>query len=121
MKYHQYLKGNQLANSLRKGKLQLRVVQRLDQCFGDLKVLNNAMAKMLKTTKFCIWKVRKYLALRSANPTSHLETNKNHISHIESTLFVHESKQGPFKLNKPNKAYFAQQAVTNKKCTTKIV
>jgi hypothetical protein len=52
MKYHQYLKGNQLANGLRKKKLQLRVVQSLDQCFGDLKVLNNAMAKMLETTIF---------------------------------------------------------------------
>ena len=84
-------------------------------------VLNNAVAKMLKTTKFCTWKVRKYLALRSRNSVSHLETNKNHISQNESTLLVHKSKQGSLKLNKPNEAYFAQQAVTNKKYTTKII
>ena len=67
-----------------------------------LKVLNDAMAKMPRTTNFALtfstWKVRKYLALRIANLTCHLETNKNHIGQIESTLFVYKLKQGPLEL-----------------------
>jgi hypothetical protein len=53
MRYHQYLKVNQFGNELVKGKLQLRVAQRSDQRFGNLKVLDDAMAKMPGTTKFC--------------------------------------------------------------------
>jgi hypothetical protein len=36
-----------------KEKLQLRIAQRSDQCFKNLKVLNNAMVKILGTAKFC--------------------------------------------------------------------
>jgi hypothetical protein len=43
-------------------------------------------------------KVRKCLALRSANLTCRLEMNKNHMDQIESTLLVHQLKQGPLKL-----------------------
>jgi hypothetical protein len=53
MRYHQYLKGNPLGNGLGKEKFQLRVAQRSDQCFGYLKVLNDALVKMPRTAKFC--------------------------------------------------------------------
>jgi hypothetical protein len=43
-------------------------------------------------------KVKKCLALRSANPTCRLEMNSNHIDQIESTLLVHELKQGLLEL-----------------------
>jgi hypothetical protein len=53
MRYRQYFKGNQLGDGLGKEKLQLRVVQRSDQHFGYLKVLDDAMAKMPGIAKFC--------------------------------------------------------------------
>jgi hypothetical protein len=47
--------------------------------------------------------------------------NKNYTGQIKSILHVHKSKLGLHKLNKINKSYFVQQAITKKKCTTKIV
>ena len=53
MSIHQYLNNNQLGNGLEKEKLRLRVAQHSNQCFGNPKVLNDAMVKMLESAKFC--------------------------------------------------------------------
>jgi hypothetical protein len=98
MKYHQYLKDNQLGNSLGKEKLQLRIDQHLEisRCSMMLwwrfpELSNFALA-------CSTWKVKMDLAFKSANPTCRMEIKKNHTSQIESTLLVHELKQGPLKL-----------------------
>jgi hypothetical protein len=44
------------------------------------------------------WKARKCLALRSTNSICRLESNRVHTGQIESTLLVHELKQGPLEL-----------------------
>ena len=53
MRFHQYLKGNQLGNGLGKEKLLLKVAQCSNQHFENLKVPNDTMAKTPRIAKFC--------------------------------------------------------------------